>query len=225
MEANTRNAVKEAERLLAIRSYDSAHDLAHHKSVLLTALDIAKNISEELEPDILEIACMWHDVISKDYEVIDHKQVTHDTAEYLKQFMIKTGFAEDQANTASMAVRHHEFGDKPVNTEGKVLFDADKLDNLNLDRVRRFVASDKAGGVPRWKLKAYVKGGIAIIKLTRSKLHFGYSKQLFDKTVNDLWDDKEVAGYAEKYGVDLDDIKRALRRTTLLDRVAAFVKR
>ncbi len=225
MDAKTRKTVKEAERLLAIRSYDSAHDLAHHKSVYTTAKDIARHTPEKCNPNLLEITCMWHDVISKDYEEINHKDITADTAEYLKKFMLDTGFSKAQADTAYLAVLHHEFDDTPVNTEGKILFDADKLDNLNLERMRRFIASDKAGEVSKWKLKAYIKGGVAIIKATRSKLHFNYSKKLFDKRVDELWDNKEVLQYANKYDLDVDDIKKALRRkTTIFDRLVGFVK-
>lgn len=225
MEAKTRQVVTEAERLIGLHVYDAAHDLAHHQSVYATARDIAQHITEPYDPAILEIACMWHDVVTKEYGVMKHAEVTQDTADYLKSFMFQTGFTADQANTAYLAVKHHEFDDTPVNTEGRLLFDADKLDTLNLERVRRFVASDRAGGVPKWKLKAYIKGGIAMIKLTRNKLHFVYSKQLFDKIVNSLWDDPEVARYAEQYDVDLEDIKHALRKRTFVDRVVTFIKK
>lgn len=226
MESKTRKTIKEAERLLSIRMYDAAHDLAHHKSVYTTAKDIAKRISENYDTHILEIACMWHDVIVKDYKETDHKEVTKDTADYLKDFMLDIGFTPAQANVAYGAVRHHEFDDTPVNTEGKILFDADKLDNLNLDRMRRFIASDKAGAVPKWKIKAYVKGGTAIVKQTRDKLHFDYSKQLFNKKVDELWDNEEVLRYAKNYDLDIEDIKKSLRRrTSVFDRVIGLVKR
>jgi len=225
MDAKTHGVVKEAERILAIRSYDAAHDIDHHRSVLATAQDIAGNITDKYDANILEIACMWHDVIVKDYEEIDHKKATQDTAEHLRKYMLNVGFAATESNDAFLAVNHHEFGDKPVNIEGRILFDADKLDNLNLERIRRFIASDRMGKVPKWKIKAYIKGGVAIIKLTRNKLHFDYSRHLFDKIVNDLWDDKEVAQYAKKYKVDLSDIKKALRHTSIIDRIIAIVKK
>jgi hypothetical protein len=226
MESKTLKVVKEAERLLKLQPYDAAHDLDHHKSVYKTAKAIAAHSSESYDPYLLEIACMWHDVVSKKYNEIDHRQVTIDTADYVREYMIKYGFTHDQAKVVDLAVRHHEFDDKPVNSEGKILFDADKLDNLNLERVRRFIASDRIGEVPQWKLKAYIKGGVAIIKATRNKLHFGYSKKLFDQKVDELWDDKEVAHHAKKYDVDLDDIKRALRKnSTLFERVVALIKK
>lgn len=226
MNAKTRAAIKEAERLLNIRSYDSAHDISHHRSVLKTARAISKHVSEAHDTQLLEIACMWHDVVSKDYDDINHKIVTADTAQCLKDFMLNAKFTEAQAETVFLAVKHHEFDDTPVNTEGKILFDADKLDNLNLERVRRFVASDRIGDIPKWKLKAYIKGGVAIIKATRSRLHFSYSRQLFDQTVDKLWDDKEVAYYAAKYDVDLEDIKKALRgKPSLFDKIVGLIRK
>lgn len=217
--------VQEAERLLSSHNYDAAHDLAHHKAVYATACDISRHVSEEFNPDVLKIACMWHDVVVNENDADKHKQVTHNTAQHLRQYMLGKGFAAQEAEAAYLAVKYHEFDDRPVNTEGKILFDADKLDTLNMERIRRFVASDRMGQVPAWKLKAYAKGVATMVKLTRSKLHFERSKKIFDKIVNDLWDDPEVAHYAEKYGVDLEDIKKALRKTTVLDRMVAFVKR
>lgn len=121
---------------------------------------------------------------------------------------------------------HHELDDAPVNTEGKILFDADKLDTLNLERVRRFIASERMGDVPQWKLKAYIRGSVSIIKLTRNKLTYEYSRVLFDEIVNELWDDQEVAGYAEKYGVDLNDIKKSLRKKpSIFDRFIGLLRR
>jgi HD superfamily phosphohydrolase YqeK len=226
MDSKTQKVVKEAERLLKLQPYDAAHDINHHRSVYKTAQAIAKHSGYPYDPHLLQIACMWHDVVSKKYDEIDHRQVTADTAECVRDYMVKQGFTPAQAEIVYLAVRHHEFDDKPVNIEGKMLFDADKLDNLNLGRVRRFIASDRIGHVPQWKLKAYIKGGVAIIKATRNKLHFDYSKKLFDQIVDDLWDDKEVAHYAKKYDVDLDDIKTALRKkSTILERAVALIRR
>jgi len=217
--------IKEAERLLKSHHYDAAHGLAHHNSVCVAAFDIGKHVSEPFSPDLLRIACMWHDIVMGEDDADKHKEVTRNTAEHLQKFMLECGFNGQEAEVVYLAVKHHEFDDKPVNTEGKILFDADKLDTLNLERIRRFVTSDKMGQVPAWKLKAYAKGGTAMVKLTRGKLHYAYSKQLFDKIIDELWDDPEVAQYAEKYGVDLDDIKKSLRKTTFFDRILAFVKR
>mgnify|MGYP001209443262 CR=1 FL=1 len=225
MSRNVQQVIKEAERLLSSHHYDAAHDLAHHRSVYAKALDISQHITEPVDTDLLHIACMWHDIVIDKKDADKHKEVTQETAEHVRKYMLKQGFSERDAESVYLAVKHHEFGDKPVNTEGKILFDADKLDTLNLERIRRFVASDRMGQIPAWKLRAYIKGGTSMVKLTRRKLHYAYSKQLFDKAVNELWDDPEVAHYAEKYGVDLDDIKRSLRRTTLLDRLLAVIKR
>ena len=219
MDPKVQAIVAEAERLLAAHHYDAAHDLAHHKSVDTTSSDIAKHVTETVDLGLLHIVCMWHDVVVGSDDSDNHKVVTRATAEHLRQRMLKEDFSEHDASIASLAVRHHEFDDHPVNTEGRILFDADKLDNLNLERIRRFVASDRMGQIPSWKLKAYIKGGVTMVKRTRNKLHYAYSKHLFDTKVNELWDDPEVAWYAAKYNVDLDDIKRSLRKTSLLDRL------
>lgn len=84
MEAKTKITLKEAERLLALQEYDSAHDLAHHQSVYKTASEIGKQIDEDYDTHVLHIACMWHDVVSKKYDAMNHKEVTADTAQYLK---------------------------------------------------------------------------------------------------------------------------------------------
>src|SRR5687767_1052775 len=115
MSAKTRQIVKEAERLLSLHNYDAAHDLAHHKAVYATALDISKHVTEKFDPNVLEIACMWHDVVVGKNDADEHKEVTHNTATHLRQYMLDQGFSARDAETAYLAVRHHEFDDKPVN--------------------------------------------------------------------------------------------------------------
>jgi HD superfamily phosphodiesterase len=150
MKKNTKAVIEIAENFLKKQQYDAAHDLNHHKSVWRTAQDIAKNVERVDFPaglDLLEISCMWHDVLTKPYppEIRkEHKKVTAETADYVKHLMLKNGFEENEAQTVYLAVLYHEFDDRPQNREGEILFDADKLDVLSIERVRRFVQSDEA---------------------------------------------------------------------------------
>lgn len=225
MSNKTNMAVKEAERLLQQHAYDAAHDLAHHQSVYATAQRIAQHVTDTFDPELLQIACMWHDVVLDGKDADQHKNVTLATAEHVRDYMLSLGFDDQQAQTVFLAIRYHEFDDKPVNTEGKILFDADKLDTINIDRIRRIATSDRLGNVPAWKIKAYAKGATMMIKHMRQKFHYDYTRQLFDEIVDVLWDDPELEALAQKYGIDSADVKRSLRKTTFLDRLLALIKR
>ena len=63
-----------------------------------------------------------------------------------------------------LAIKYHGFNQQPVNNEGKVLWDADKLEGLNLDRWQRLVTAVRQRDIGNWQ--------------------FDYSRQLHDKRIN-----------------------------------------
>jgi HD superfamily phosphodiesterase len=225
MKNNVQAVLSQAKEFLGKQSYDAAHDLSHHENVWRTAQEIVENIHFDGDIDLLHIACMWHDLLTKPYpeEVRkDHKKVTGETAEYVKNFMIKNGFSESEAQTVFLAVKYHEFDDHPRNIEGQVLFDADKLDVLSTERVRRFVQSDKAGKVPMWKVKSYTVGAEIFLKQMRRKFQLDYSKKLFDQKIKSFFEDPEIQEYAKRYNFDLKKLEQSVKKTTLLDKIVSL---
>lgn len=108
---------------------DSAHDALHIGRVLRTALDIA-GYEEQVDEDILTAACLLHD-IGRPREIADpradHALVGGEMAE---QFLTGLGWSRQRAAWVRASIETHRYrkGRIPQNVEGRILFDADKLD-------------------------------------------------------------------------------------------------
>lgn len=227
MRNNVELVLSTAREFLKKQHYDAAHDLSHHESVWLTAQDIAQHIEFQGSLELLHIACLWHDLLIHPYppEIHkDHKKVTRETAEYVRNLMINHGFSLEDAEVVYIAIRYHEFDDKPRNNEGKVLFDADKLDVLNIERIRRFVQSDTAGNVPSWKRQSAIIGAQIFLKQMRAKLQHEYSKQLFDQKIISFFNDPEIKAYADRYEINLEELKRSIQSRNFIDRLLALLR-
>ena len=187
MREKVNKVLEQAKILLKLQRYDDVHDFNHHKRVWNIAKKIVGRVDEPVNRDVLKIACMWHDVIIKNYAFKSkkHKLITTETANYLKNYMINLGFSLQEAQKAYFAVKHHEFSNKPLNIEGKILFDADKLDAFTPERSVWFAKSTQ-GKNALWSLKLF----LLRIRLARfyvkRKFHFKYSRQLFEKSVREL---------------------------------------
>ena len=185
----TDKIIKIAEAFLSKKSYDKAHGLEHHKRVFSIAKNIASNISENPDMNILKISCMWHDVIVEGTEK-NHVKITRATADYLKRCMVNNGFTQIESQRAYLAVRHHEMGNKPMNIEGKILFDADKLDAFTPERSRWF-AKSKKGRRSLWNLKLLLLKIGLVRYYVKKNFHFVYSKKLFDQRIKALQKNEE----------------------------------
>lgn len=108
---------------------DSAHDKEHVYRVLNHALVIAEN-EPSVDLDVLITACLLHD-IARPEQIRDpslcHAEVgSHKAYGFLRE----NGFSEDFSAHVRDCIRTHRFrrNDQPKTLEGKILFDADKLD-------------------------------------------------------------------------------------------------
>lgn len=108
---------------------DSAHDAEHVYRVLNNALVIAREM-ENVDYDLLITACLLHDIARP--EQIRDPRVCHAAVGSVKAycFLLENGFTEEFANRVRDCIRTHRFrkNDQPNSLEGKILFDADKLD-------------------------------------------------------------------------------------------------
>lgn len=108
---------------------DSAHDKEHVYRVLNNALVIADN-EKQVDYDILIAACLLHDIARP--EQIRDPSLCHAQVGSFKAygFLVENGFAEDFASHVRDCIRTHRFrkDDQPQTLEGRILFDADKLD-------------------------------------------------------------------------------------------------
>ena len=108
---------------------DSAHDAEHVCRVLNNALIIAREM-QDVDYDVLITACLLHDIARP--EQIKDPSLCHAAvgSEKAYCFLMSNGFSSDFAARVRDCIRTHRFrkNDQPNSLEGKILFDADKLD-------------------------------------------------------------------------------------------------
>lgn len=108
---------------------DSAHDQMHVYRVLYLALDIAGH-EQDVDMDVLIAACLLHDIgrerQSQNLE-LDHAEIG---AEMARGFLEGIGWDAPKIGRVCQCIRDHRYrtGCPPESIEGKILFDADKLD-------------------------------------------------------------------------------------------------
>ena len=108
---------------------DSAHDKEHVYRVLYNALEIAKT-EESVDYDILICACLLHDIGRK--EQFENPALCHAKVggEKAYRFLKSKGFDNEYAERVKSCIETHRYrrNNPPHSLEGKILFDADKLD-------------------------------------------------------------------------------------------------
>src|SRR4030066_2259158 len=185
----------QARQFLTDNPFDAGHDLAHAEAVWATAQDISKHIvldpgskrqtdsgSAIVDLNALKLACFWHDVVVKPRDELHSAgHNVADTASFLEARLQEFHFDSAFITTSIKAVRYHQFEDTPVNLEGQILWDADKLEVLNLDRWLSSQNAVVSGQMSQSTLDAYLDTGFKGLQILRPKFHFDYSLALFDQ--------------------------------------------
>ncbi len=140
--------IKQAQENLVNNPKDCMHEITHHYRTFLLAKEIANNITEQVDSDLLELFCWWHDVRIPDLPYGDYR-----VAKVVSEYLAKLLPAKYQANTLD-SIENHEFGSKPSFTEGKILQDADKLEVLSEERIRIALDAVEAGLLDKHELLA-----------------------------------------------------------------------
>ena len=127
---------------------DSAHDAEHIYRVLYLSLNIASKITEKINFNVLIASCLLHDIGRE--EQFKNSKVCHAEIGGLmaKDFLVKNGWTEEQANHVNNCISTHRFrgNNVPETIEAKILFDADKLDVVgNLGIARTLLYKGKVG--------------------------------------------------------------------------------
>jgi uncharacterized protein len=142
---------------------DSAHDFDHILRVVAMVEKIAR--AEGADVEVARDAALLHDIARADE---DHADVS---AERARALLRAHGASEEYATRVANAIRAHRFRgtQQPDSLEGKILFDADKLDAIGALGVARAFAV--AGSL---KQKLYSEPG-ASQTATRDQHHSGHS--------------------------------------------------
>ena len=106
---------------------DIAHRWAHVKRVLYIATKLAQKYEADIEA--LRLVCIIHDA-ERSADIINHAQKP---AGLIQEYMKAKGYTEQKIEKVKDAVLyHHANPDKIKSIEGKILFDADKLDAVGI---------------------------------------------------------------------------------------------
>jgi HD superfamily phosphohydrolase YqeK len=152
-----------------------AHDITHLERTAKLALDIANHIDCEVDKDIVEVVAWWHD-IDLQVGLGEGERAKDKTAEYLA-----SKFEEHEKEIIYDAIYNHEFGSRPKFTEGKVLFDADKLEIVSAERVINIKNAIKKGILKAEKIRSTIKTVMEEwFPVLPNLLHFDYSKNKFN---------------------------------------------
>lgn len=120
---------------------DSAHDFEHILRVMRMAEHLAR--AEGGDVDVVRAAALLHDIARHDEDHgssgADHAVVSAMDA---RSFLLENGADANFAERVADAIRSHRFRStlSPTTLEGKILFDADKLDSIGAIGVARAYA-------------------------------------------------------------------------------------
>jgi len=128
---------------------DSSHDTEHIYRVLNYALSIAK-YEEEVDTEILTIACLLHDIGRSAQFADSSKNHAVVGADKAYKWLIKNGYSEDVAIQVKNCIKTHRYRSKspPQTLEAKILYDADKIDACGAIGIARSLLYAAEGSVP-----------------------------------------------------------------------------
>jgi HD superfamily phosphodiesterase len=176
--------IEEAKKILEQNPQDSAHDLEHAIRVWENAKTIVeKEDLQDVNMDILEIICYWHDVHNPDLDdKDDNRRIAEITAEYISE-----KFSEPEKPIIFNSIRNHEFGSKPRFLEGKILQDADKLEVLSRERGNKILESINGDKKEEERILKFLKSfrDDWIPKLYE-RFHFQYSKDFYTENIDEF---------------------------------------
>ncbi|HEX7017414.1 MAG TPA: HD domain-containing protein [Patescibacteria group bacterium] len=197
--------LKEAERLLKANPRDEIHDLSHHQRVWKNALLIVGSLSEPIDKNVLQVATMWHDVMISPVSLsLGSEGLLNETISYLRHYMVENDYDQKFQKAVISAIEHHNFLTKfQMSLEGKVLFDADKLDALNPVRYRKIIEALKNKQIPKVQIFLLTQAAKLWLKTMRNRYHFKKSKELHDQLIADLLNDQDAIQTAKEVGVDI----------------------
>jgi uncharacterized protein len=116
---------------------DSAHDLAHIKRVVNSAMKLCDE--EGADSEVVHAAAWLHDCVSLPKNHPDRKKSSVLAAQKAAHFLSKTDFPESKISLVVHAIEAHSFsaGITPESTEAKIVQDADRMDALGAIGIAR----------------------------------------------------------------------------------------
>lgn len=161
--------ILEAKKKLVISPYDIPHGVIHHYKVWQNCIWIVNQEGLKVNLEELQIAAWWHDV--------DRKQNIHqDMIDSLE----KHQFGKDSIEKILEIVKHHSYGSQQTSLESKVLYDADKLEYIDVYRWIYSYQAVKDGELSEAHFALYKKDVNERLENVIKRLYFKTTKEEFD---------------------------------------------
>ncbi|MCB0749020.1 MAG: HD domain-containing protein [Ignavibacteriae bacterium] len=149
--------------------YDIYHNLEHHIQVWERCKYIIKTENLKLDNSTLKIASFWHDVFKG----------RENEEELLNQSMKSVGLNNERILKIIKIISEHSFGKDQTIVESKILFDADKIENVSNARWEYAFDAQARKEISISQRDKYIKEWNRRIPLLIGKLHFETSNKLF----------------------------------------------
>ncbi len=159
----------DSDRKLKENPFDCIHAEIHHDRTLDNCQTIV--LREKLtgfDSDALNIAALWHDV-----------EKGSEKHGLLRKSMQEAGANRTFIRKVVDIIDSHTFGCKQESLEAKILFDADKLEYLSIDRLQVLLTAFNSGKISPEKFNYYKKEWTGRIKTVGKSLHFSYTRRRF----------------------------------------------
>jgi len=132
-----------AQKVHQEKPFDAAHDWDHHLAVSKNGLEIIylEGLQDRIDIPVFFAAASFHD--------LERGSKGHDLA---VQKMKEAGFDDQFVTRVVDLINEHSFADTQVTLAGKVLWAADKIEYLSVDRSKKSTAE-----LPKDQLDAYVR--------------------------------------------------------------------
>lgn len=162
--------IASAQRHLTESPFDTLHAVSHHQQVWDNCNWIVEQ--EGLNPDmeVLEVAAWWHDV-----------ERGSDGFTLMQETLRQLGAKEEFIGKVLGAVGSHSFGQNQETLEGKILYDADKLEYLSVDRLKALLALREQKGMGKKRFNYYKEAWAERINGVRGSFHFDSASKKFEK--------------------------------------------
>ncbi len=172
MKAYTRRGQKVLEYLLENPPRSKSHGLDHILRVWEFGMELGRKLGADLE--ILEPALLLHDIIRTPETESRHASLS---AEKAREILPGFGYTPEEIEKIAYCIRNHSDSEEgsPESLEAKILYDADKLDGLGPEGVKRVIALAREKGMD---LKTSARWYRERIEKALKKLHFPESREL-----------------------------------------------
>lgn len=161
-----------AQQHLVTKPFDMVHDIIHHSRVYSNCVRItqAENI-RDINFDALIVAAWWHDAEGR----------TGDTLNAINEAMDTFNTPRDFKSKVLGIIQEHSFGKNQTSLESQILFDADKIEYVSLERFETYFRAYKDGYMDKDNFDTTKDVWYSRIDKVRDMMFFDYSKQEFDK--------------------------------------------